>query len=302
MESHDFREIYEIGGPFMNTEIINVLEHERVEHCERLILINSVKNHINVCAKYLLSLDDNTFSQMYIHLPTDHQGYENNEIYVNDEYSLIDYACAFISDEKLVRRCISISPVAINMSVKILTDYESPMDLNYIKLDLESCKLLHDNKCNIVNLLTIAYYISDYNTIRYLIESMSKMELIELLTSELINILNSMYGIILIDTIDRMNDKCLNKILYHKINSINILDNIYADVRDQKVILQCYYIIKYMTLDDGRKLFTSHIDSLFEWKSDETKKLTKEYKLLYNNLLEFHFRPRGSHTKAPRAF
>jgi hypothetical protein len=107
-----------------------------------------------------------------------------------------------------------------------------------------------------------------------------------------------MYGIILIDTIHTISDKCLDRILHQKINSINVIDEHYSDIRDQIVILQCYYIIKYMTLDDGRKLLKKHIDRFIVCKSDEIMKLTEEYKLLYNNLLSFHFRPRGSHTKA----
>jgi hypothetical protein len=337
MEHHDFTEIYEIGGPAMKSAIENIV---KIEGATRIEHVKQDTKHINECINYLLSLNDKIFKKIYLKLPNNWDKYENadedvdeeeyikedkdidedenvdEEEYikededVDDAYDASDYAFAYVSNINLIRRCHAISPVAINKSVEILTHNNESQYLRYINLNLESCKLLYENGCNLTCLLLIAYDISDYTTIRYIIDSMSKMDLIELFNLQYSIEYFTTFGILLIDAIHKLNDAYLNKVLYNRLcktysTSISA-DAVYNRSRgklpDFEIVLQCYYIIKYMTVAEGQKLMALQnniYDIQINIASDKKNKtLINKTKLFHNNLLEFHFKPRGSHTKA----
>jgi hypothetical protein len=55
---------------------------------------------------------------------------------------------------------------------------------------------------------------------------------------------------------------------------------------DTTAILLCYYIINYVTIAEGKSIVMEDVNHF------------PANKLLYDNLLEFHFRPRGLYTKS----
>jgi hypothetical protein len=275
-------------------------------------------SHIKKCIQYLLSLDDNEFNKIYVNLPISSTEYENNILAGSnlddtddddddDKYTLLDYAFAYASDINLIRRCLDVSPVAINASIKIVAHSESPDDYSYLKLDLESCTLLRENRCDVGSLLIIAYNMSDYDTVKYLIESMTNIELIELFMSSNSYIYFNIFGILLIDAIVKLDDKCVNTVLYNTLGKINDRPRgpteEHSDIRGHTltIILQCYYVIKYLTLDAGRKLI-AHQHKRYDYfiATDRTHHnlYCKKIKAFHDNLMSFHFRPRGSHTKS----
>jgi hypothetical protein len=78
--------------------------------------------------------------------------------------------------------------------------------------------------------------------------------------------------------------------------------NIYARaIITKKVIVECYYVIRYMTQAEGKIHMTKRnekYNELISRPGDRTPNTTiYDTHELYNSLLEYHFRPRGSHTK-----
>jgi hypothetical protein len=270
--------------------------------------------YIKKCSVYLLSLEDDEFKNIYTNMPTSYD--EFTKIYTNmpisydefgnkDTYTLCDYVYAYVSNIDLLRKCLAISPVTINTSIRILINNASPFAYKYLRLDLESCKLLRDSGCNIINLLNMAYNISDYATVRYLIESMSKMELMKLFI-DVNNLLFNIFGILFIDAISTSDDADLNEVLYNTLSKINdgqhcpSTEHICALNHKLRIVLQCYYAIKYLPRDEALELI-NHQNQRYDYflLTDEgNKPHVEQIKTFHNNLLEFHFRPRGSHTKS----
>jgi hypothetical protein len=119
------------------------------------------------------------------------------------------------------------------------------------------------------------------------------MNAIEL--TSLISTMHYLYGhlsfILIIDKISAINDKDLNALLKLKVSECYLHAH----------AAQCYYIIKYIPLSEGKELLIEHNKQYDACTLSNIKILTDEQKILYNNVLEFHFRPRGGHTKSALA-
>jgi hypothetical protein len=153
MDKHDFSEFYMICGPAMESH----MRQNIAFWCKPL---GNNNEHITSCIKYLQGISDVTFEKIYFDLPIDLESYHKNKNEVHNNifecssrFSYIDYAAAYISNDVLLRRCLSISKVPLLNSLMILT----PVDLNrYVNISLESCKLLHGYGCNLVDLIKVS--------------------------------------------------------------------------------------------------------------------------------------------------
>jgi hypothetical protein len=235
-------------------------------------------------------------------MPVDRPGYQDDIDNIEErEYCYIDYAHAYISDIRLIRRCLEISKVPLWNLIKVLIRYHHNTRSNYTNFDMESCKLLYENGCDVTGLLHVACHMHDYNSIRYLVDNMSDVELYNLVHSREYIYLN-LASLLLIDRLMNMRDRCFTSLLidivlkedYQRHDNYWVIDNM-------NIYNSCYYIIKYMSIDDGKK-FMKELNQLYDDRingltfNNNTERHIDE-QLLHNNLLEYHFRPRGSHTK-----
>jgi hypothetical protein len=273
---------------------------------------DSICAHIESCINYLHSLNDVEFENIYIKSPQSQREYQDNmeEINANSVvYSYINYAHAYVSDIGLIRRCLQISRIPLWNSIKILTRFRRDAHKTYTNFNVESCKLLYENDCNVVGLLHIACNIKDYDSIRYLVNNMSENELHNLLHTREYIYLNLAF-LLVVDRIMNMHDRCFIALLTDTIMTAdNYIYDPYWIIPNMKIYNTIYFIIKYMTLDEGKKLHAKINNEYIYTLNNEyicnpaiishvnvRDTLTLE-QLLYNNLLEYYFRPRGSHTK-----
>jgi hypothetical protein len=109
---------------------------------------------------------------------------------------------------------------------------------------------------------------------------MTEIEVAQLI----LNLDNNIYGLFNILIIDKICCTEHNNYFKNKLITVLIPPYPYSILYspDTIIMLLCYCIINYATVIEG----------------DAMIKHFAENKLLYDNLLEFHFRPRGSHTKS----
>jgi hypothetical protein len=168
---------------------------------------------------------------------------------------------------------------------------------DYIDIDISSCKLLLASGCGYRRLLNIACGLNNYESTRYIIDNMTESELYEFITSvEHIN--TGINDILIIDKIYSTHSERLISLL-----------NSYEIDRNNQMIVRCYKIIKYLTLTEGKELMTN-INKNYEsrlckihndnTRSDNQRNKIKTAQSLHNELLVYHFTPRGSHTKSAR--
>jgi hypothetical protein len=243
---------------------------------------------------------------MYVKLPHNIDGFaagliELNDI-LNDEdendevrnvklikpYCSYDYISACISNTELAQKCMSISAIPLHNAINILRHNQG---CKYIMFDLETCKLMTAHNCNLVSMLYIAYAVRNYESMKFIIENMDYMSMFYILTCNGF-ILD---GILFILTIDRI--KCINNnyltgflqnIIFSYSNKVN------------KIIIACYYVINYMSVIEGKQYMINENTTYnyITMKTDNVKyKIYTERQSFHNELLEFHFRPRGGHTK-----
>jgi hypothetical protein len=213
--------------------------------------------------------------------------------YIDYRYDLYECAHAYVSNVELLRKCLAISPVPLYNSIKTLIRSEYSSHETYVNFDIESCKLLVEHGFKKSYLLHIAYRVSNYDSIIYLIESMTIIELINMLNSI---VYYDVVGFLLIDKIYNLNDPCLNRLCKNSMVE-------YRGTSKIRIILNCYYIIKFMTIDEGKASMIEQ-NKLYEMQKREANRqnMAEAYQSLHNNLLEFHFRPRGGHTKGAITF
>jgi hypothetical protein len=96
---------------------------------------------------------------------------------------------------------------------------------------------------------------------------------------------------LLIDKVISYNDNILTALLQQKIMKIMIY-------YPSEIIVQSYYIIKYMTISAGKQCAQTINKEYQVAINDKFKSFADESLALFNDIMEFHFRPRGSHTKA----
>jgi hypothetical protein len=291
MDKHDFSEFYEIGGLLIELHVKENLKD--IDHRVDEDYVNKIKS----CATYLLSLTDDEFHKIYINLPRDIEGYDPAE--EDDEidgrpYTYYTYAYAYVSSIELIRKCLAISKIPLFNSIQILIEYTRE---DFIDIDVASCKLLRENGYNYKELLDIAYGLKNYDSTRYLIDSMSELELYAFITSDEY-VCYGLWKILIIDKIYSTHDEYLISLLNsHKID------------RDNDIIIRCYKIIKHLTVMEGKTLMTN-INTSYEsrlrkihgddTKSNDLRTQIKTEQSLHNELLIYHFTPRGSHTKGAR--
>jgi hypothetical protein len=308
MDTHDFSEFYMMCGP--------VVESELKKYIKLDIRENIPDEYIVSCVNYLCQLDDINFERIYLSLPSSLHEYNanaqklyelnNNQTALNPnnelipsaelthsyEYSHIEYARACISNNTLLHKCLAISKIPIFNSLIVLKNAQ----WQYLDIDLDCCKLLTSHEYNVrASLLELT---QDYDTIRYIIDGMSNLDLYNVLNSE--NNIEGrlrLYLLLLIDKIYIANDKCLNALLRRKIMSFE--DEFDLDILP---LIRCYYIIKYLTIDEGKammKLVNKYYDDAR--LGGNTCMLLRDEQQLHNAMLEFHFTPRGGHTKGARS-
>jgi hypothetical protein len=334
MNHHDFTEFYLMSGHLMESNIKELLKTgfgdgspvkcEPIEFCIKYLqsIDDELFESIYLSIPSNIEMYDTNVNEMYD---------ANEDLTYNDEdynYYYYEYAHAFISNINLIQRCLKISMIPLNNILRDLVRYERGVHCTYTHFDIESCKLLCNAGCNTTHLLSVACYMEDYNSIAYLINGMSVYELYDLICSGEFGFFN-LTNILVVDRIYNMKDKCLIESLKSIIssNDIHIDDRIMDNLL---IYLRCYIIIKYMDIDEAKLLMT-HINNLYISQIKEAKNNTywftggsiiftskarvdrhiyvdppvNQYgsstfindQLLHNNLLEYHFRPRGSHTK-----
>jgi hypothetical protein len=277
MEAHDFSKFYEIGGPVIESSIKKLIKEEK---------ITRPNVNINSCIDYLLSVDDVEFKKIYCDL----------SIFM---YSLkqYEYSYALVSNIILIKRCLAISPVSLNYS--IIMCMKNPNDLQYINFDYESCKLLYDSGFNICYVFYIACRMNNYESIKFLLNKMSRIDLSTIFTECQIYLKNKLYNILIIDKICEQNDVLIDAIIPLYIGGRKEpcmhLHNLHG------MILSCYYFIKYTPQQNSISYvnalniyYTHKINSTVDTIQIATLKSDKE---IYISLFAFHLKPRGGHTK-----
>jgi hypothetical protein len=111
---------------------------------------------------------------------------------------------------------------------------------------------------------------------------MTKMDIYKLFSVQYM--CTGLINILLIDRVHNMNDDYLKSICK---------DDMLAG--GDNVLIRCYYIIKYMTLEEGKKYMLEK--NTPETNKSHVKTIKQKRNDKYNELLAFHFRPRGAHTK-----
>jgi hypothetical protein len=299
MNGYDFSEFYKISGPIMQ------------ENLEKLIINESenatIHSYINnACVEYLLSLNEEEYLYIYYGL-FDIIDYTAFIIDLNDveqEYTYSDCIHAYISNIELLKKCLSITNIILNKAITFLY-YKNTL----INLSIESCTLLCDNSIDIRRITTIT---SNMNSVKYLINRMSTIDLGDILSdiSYLSNRSDRFVGLIkiyVIDKIYKINNSYLKSLLKQNMlyrKTIPFFD--FDNNRDQfecfhlkTCIATCYYIIKYISSEEGKKhgeYFTCK-NIIYPANNSELTKSINALEMKYKSMLEFHFRPRGAHTK-----
>jgi hypothetical protein len=310
MEKYIDKNIYEIGGTLLRESIEKLIIDERNECILNIKYKDDIR--IKACANYLLSMDELEFKELYLGMPDEMDDYGDNMLEVifpdadhliNDadisnyirnntdaNYCYFDYAYAFLSDIKLIEKCLLISKTALNHSIDVLHNYEHKI---YINITSESCKLLHKYDINMTNLLAIAYYLYDVDSISCIIELMSLTELYNIS-----NVYSGLTQILILDRIHKEHDDyIINK--YNNVLELRMYTTL-LDISD--VIVDCYNVIKYMSQKDGQKYMTK-LNERYEYYKGNSyghayeKSNVLKIQSFHNELLLFHFKSRGGHTK-----
>jgi hypothetical protein len=301
MENHDYTEIYEIGGSIIQAHIENLIQDE-INKARKLS-----SNRIMSCIQYLKSLSDCEFGYIYTEMSSTldefQEEFENRDEFVENfkdkdidinetecdsnvfenelenAYSHFDYVYAFISDISLLHRCIEISMIQLNYMIIALMYYEHN---TYIAFDIESCKLMYKHKFDLRSLLFIAQQVRNYESMKFIISKMNIMDIHRVLVTDEYRYVG-LIKILIIDRIYSMNDNLLKSM--YNLTYINDYPNI-NDING--IIHNCYVIIKYKTIKEGKQIINNLNNIALRNK--------------YNELLAFHFRPRGTYTKSAVTF
>jgi hypothetical protein len=298
MDALDFSDVYHIGGELLQNNIEQLKSKEREQY-----LANADKRkHIESCINYLLTLNDDDFKSIYLDLSTtddavdlstiedavDDVQYESNSIY--DQY---DHAYAIVSSYDLLVKGLAISSAPLNYSIKACTRDHVCM---YIDFTVDSCELLFKAWIDVVDLLYIAYFTNNYESMTYLLKScMTSIDYANLIIDPRFKY-NSIRSMLIIDGIQAQKDEYIQRIFKNRY----IVPNIYNFIDD--VIIKCYYIIKYMTPEDVtsyiKKLDTDFSEYISLQRVEQFKVAFNQRHMLHMQLLEYYLKPRGAHTKS----
>jgi hypothetical protein len=283
-----FDNIHELCGPVMHERINTTVKKEIEEYNMKF-----EHNYATDVEKYrteLLSMTDDEFNAIYraIYL------LENKDI----KDLNLNYICAILSDTTLIKKCI-------NTLNEVLKRIDPIYNINSM-ITLESIMLLAAHNFDNVVLLLLAYYALDYISMKYIINIMSIDELKTIVydNSDVYRVISciGIVEILLMDKlfefghsyVSKMHDNYNRFISGHKVLLRRLSIN--------EVIVECYYIIRYMTQAEGKIHMTKRNESykeLIDYPGNRIPSTTiyNVYEL-YNSLLEYHFRPRGYHTKS----
>jgi hypothetical protein len=277
MNQSYFDEIYELCGPDMKEAISNIIKHDRP--------INRV-NYTRVI-NYLYTLTDDEFRELYINMPRDHEDFshENNIMHgAIYPYSYVDTIYAIISRSDIIRKCFAISSEPLISCIRLLTFNNRQLCGKYNDLNLESCKLLHEHGCSLSNLFLIANTVLNYESMSYIITNITESDIIDIYNDteyEEYNNSGYAYNIYYILILNKLKH---DSIIFH--NRIMKYDRLY----DIQMVLQCFYIIKFIPKLDALIFLTNN------------PILSNQTRDIYKKLLAYHLKPRGSHTKAAITF
>jgi hypothetical protein len=95
--------------------------------------------------------------------------------------------------------------------------------------------------------------------------------------------------LLVIDKIQKIKDLYLKTLLKDNIMQTCSYEN------RSKIVEQCYYIIKYMSIENGKKRVSALNKKLLKQSDNE---YSKHAYIILNDVMEFHFKPRGLYTKA----
>jgi hypothetical protein len=285
MDKYDFTEFYIICGPIMRERIEEFKVHNLEMYAKFKNDLNFNEDHAENQTQLLLKLSDVEFKNIY-----------NESTIIDDEcISMNQYKSApnykyiynsYLSNINVLQKCIDISITPIS---NILTFFR------HADLNLECCKLLMTVIIDKIDILLLAYYNNNFECMQYVINNMTKSDLVKFLTKcrPIFNVIN----ILIMDRIYNINDNDLKSQLDNLFKYIN-LHSI------ENTLIECYYIIKYMSRADGisqkQYKYTMYQSDLNIFDNEKCIKNLKDHNDVYNTLLEFHFRPRGTLTKCPK--
>jgi predicted transcriptional regulator len=220
MNTYDFSEIYEIGGPLIKEGIKfeiamgkcshrqNKHEHEHEHEHEQEH--EQEHEHFDECVNYLLCLNDDNFFELCTKL-SDFNNFTSN-------YTYSEHIRAILSNVNLINRCTAISTVPLITALFVLHQLINTNNITQYYFTFESCKLLHEHKYNILHILSISYKSGiNYVIIKYIIDNLSEIDMFNVLE-------DTRYCGIIIDRIHNNNNKFLSsmsKILITK-NGVQI--------------------------------------------------------------------------------
>jgi hypothetical protein len=188
---------------------------------------------------------------------------------------------ALISNITLINRCLSISPVKLNLMLKY-------MDINVgilrTRFDTSRLNVLYEHNIDSKTLLSMAYQSRDYDTMLFIIQRMHYDDICNVINN---NRYTGLIELLFIDKLCRYNES------YVALAYSNELMILASTFHNASIIMECYHIIKYLTQTAGKKY-------LDDKQSHYIKKHLpyNDVMLLYSDLLEYHFRPRGLFTKS----
>jgi hypothetical protein len=279
------------------------------------VVINDKR--INECIIYLKSLSDVEFRNIYINMPNSLENYQINADDADDSvepnyyyYDYYDCAYAYVSGVDLIRRCYAISTVPLVCSIKILCNYSHTADSRYIRLDLESCKLLYEGGGDLCCLYIIANQLCSYESISFIIDKMRPIDFYNLFVDRALNL--TFFSINNVLLLNKIHDKFIldhicDLFVMKQIDYNNIAQYRKMDMILISMILQCFYSINHMTYTECISFMTKQnavCNKLIQSVTHQpSKTLVVNRQILFNNLLEFHInKPRGSHTKCAVTF
>jgi hypothetical protein len=291
-------DVSDICGPLMQNEI-DLLVISMKHRYDRAYDGHDVceLERLDRCINKLIHMNDDNFYSIYVNLPVDYEDYQNNydehedKLYnatyeagkngvknelddvTDDVYSYYEYTYAFISDISLINRCMLISKAPLNNAINAFAHHSHYIGEVSRTFGINSCKLLHLNGFNLYSLLKLARCRCDYESMKYITQVMSEIDLYNVLYNVLYNndMHNDITTILIIDRCKQIGNKYISSLLDKCIEN-----EVYSHV------IKCYYIILY---DINEKYTTKYIPE----KND-----------VINKLLDFYYRPRGLCTKGAR--
>jgi hypothetical protein len=203
----------------------------------------------------------------------------------NKQYSYLLSVNAIINNVDLINKCTVISRIPLNLAMWQLSNTSSSDHIG--KLDLTAFKLLHEHNYNINTLLKVAYNARDYNCIRYIIDNMTDVDLDRILGNYHVDFMG-LINVLFMEKIFSMNNKYL-MLLLHKHMTLKFTNE---STKSDTIIL-CYYIIKYLTVENGKKYIKELNKRYKKEKSDlvcsKDVNDIKNMQTFADSLLEFHF-------------